>query len=106
MALSAQGDKLAATSSHGKITIWDTSNPRQILNQYVTKDSFGLTVDIVRISHPRPHDDSDFLQSPDGNLVASGHVNGSVYVFNNTTAKIHHSLRGNVPIRRPQQAPF
>lgn len=105
LALSAQGDRLAATSFDGRITTWDTSNPRKILTQYAATGSFGVAVDMVRVGHLQPYDGSDVLQSPDGNLIASGHANGSVYMFNNTTTKIHHSLRGNSPIRRAQQAP-
>ncbi|KAF8533740.1 WD40-repeat-containing domain protein [Trichophaea hybrida] len=84
LALSPRGDRLVATTCDGKINVWDTSKPQQILNQYLTKGSFGMTVDI----------------SPDGNLIASGHENGGVYIFNNVTSKIHHSLHGLVkPVR-------
>ena len=39
-------------------------------------------------------------QSRDGSFTASGHENGSIYVFNNDTGRLAHSLAGLVhPIR-------
>jgi len=34
------------------------------------------------------------VQSGDGRLVASGHENGSVYIFNNDSGRMVHSLPG------------
>jgi superkiller protein 8 len=47
VALSPQGDRLAASTCDGKINIWDTSKPQKALKTYETKGSFGLCVDIV-----------------------------------------------------------
>jgi WD40 repeat protein len=39
-------------------------------------------------------------QSQDGRFTASGHENGSVYIFNNDTGRLSHSLAGLVhPVR-------
>jgi superkiller protein 8 len=35
-------------------------------------------------------------QSQDGRFTASGHENGSVYIFNNDTGRLSHSLAGLV----------
>lgn len=38
--------------------------------------------------------------SSDGEFTASGHANGAVYLFNNTTGRLAHSLQGLVkPVR-------
>lgn len=47
MALSPTGDRLAATTCDGKINVWDNTKPQETLITYVTKGSFGMTVDIV-----------------------------------------------------------
>jgi len=40
------------------------------------------------------------VQSSNGEMTASGHQNGSIYIFNNTTRKMAHSLSGLVkPVR-------
>jgi len=90
LALSPQGDRLVSTTCDGKINVYDTSSPKEILTQYATKGSFGMCVDV----------------SPDGNLIASGHENGGVYIFNTATSKTHHSLHGLVkPIRSVKFSP-
>lgn len=84
VALSPSGERMAVSTCDGKIILWDTSRPQEVLKTYETKGSFGLCVDI----------------SPDGKLLASGHENGGVYIFNNETSKIFHSLHGLVkPVR-------
>jgi superkiller protein 8 len=41
-----------------------------------------------------------FAQSADGKFTASGHENGSIYIFNNDTGRLSHSVAGLVqPIR-------
>ncbi|KAI5841299.1 WD40 repeat protein [Tricharina praecox] len=71
VALSPTGDRLAATTCDGKINVWDNTKRKKTL-----------------------------ITSPDGHLIASGHENGGVYIFNNLTSKIHHSLHGLVkPVR-------
>jgi len=92
LALSRQGDMLACSTCDGKVNIWDlkTEAP-SIARQYGTKGSFGMCVDI----------------SPDGTLVASGHENGGIYMFNNETGRMHHSLHGIVkPVRSVRFSPF
>jgi superkiller protein 8 len=37
---------------------------------------------------------ADTMQSEDGKFTASGHENGAVYVFNNDTGRMAHSLPG------------
>jgi superkiller protein 8 len=45
-------------------------------------------------------------QSADGKFTASGHENGSIYVFNNDTGRLSHSLAGLVqPIRSVSFSP-
>ncbi|KAI5778204.1 WD domain-containing protein [Geopyxis carbonaria] len=90
LALSSKGDRLISTTCDGKINIWDIAKPRDLLQQYTTKGSFGMCVDI----------------SPDDKLIASGHQNGGIYICNNVTARIHHSLQGLVkPIRQVKFSP-
>jgi superkiller protein 8 len=46
------------------------------------------------------HNTDHISQSPSGGMTASGHQNGSIYIFNNTTRKMAHSLSGLVkPVR-------
>jgi len=45
-------------------------------------------------------------QSADGRFTASGHENGSIYVFNNDTGRLSHSLAGLVqPVRSVSFSP-
>ncbi|APA12188.1 hypothetical protein SS1G_10828 [Sclerotinia sclerotiorum 1980 UF-70] len=98
LALSADGQFLAGTNVDGKIGVWDllqvgeegkgeNAGKKSVgkkIREYETKGSFGLCVDI----------------SADGRFTASGHENGGVYVFNNDTGRMVHSLPGLVqPIR-------
>ncbi|KAI5819409.1 WD40-repeat-containing domain protein [Pyronema omphalodes] len=90
IALSPVGDRLFGVNCHGKIAIWDTANPQEALTTLSTKGSFGTALDV----------------SPDGNLVASGHQNGDVFVFNTNTNKMHHCLHGlTTPIRSVKFSP-
>ncbi|KAG9685688.1 WD40 repeat-like protein, partial [Aureobasidium melanogenum] len=90
VALSEDGQFLAATTFDGRINVWDlntlstsdegATKPRE----YETKGSFGMSVAL----------------SADGEFTASGHANGAVYLFNNTTGRLAHSLQGLVkPVR-------
>ncbi|KAI5200904.1 WD40 repeat-like protein [Aureobasidium subglaciale] len=88
VALSADGQFLAATTFDGRINVWDlhtlTQDGATLLRSYETKGSFGLSVAL----------------SSDGEFTASGHANGAVYLFNNTTGRLAHSLQGLVkPVR-------
>ncbi|CAN9362312.1 unnamed protein product [Alternaria alternata] len=86
IALSADGQYLASTSINGKINVWSLNKEEGMprIREYETKGSFGLCVDLSR----------------DGTFTASGHENGSIYVFNNETGRLAHSLAGLVhPVR-------
>lgn len=83
MALSTNGRYLATTTSSGDINIYDTTTvsadsttPTPKTATFATKGSFGLSIDL----------------SPDGQLTASGHANGNIHIFNNTTQRLTHSL--------------
>ncbi|KAI9855557.1 MAG: superkiller [Vezdaea acicularis] len=78
VALSHDGMFLASTAYDGRINVWETTGERKRIRQYETKGSFGLCIDL----------------SADGNFTASGHENGAVYVFNNITGRLQHSLPG------------
>lgn len=89
IALSEDGAYLAATTYDGRINVWSLETPQgKKIQEYETgsagSGTFGLCVDLSR----------------DGKWTASGHQNGSVYVFNNDTGKIQYSLPGLVkPVR-------
>jgi superkiller protein 8 len=83
LALSEDGGYLAATTNDGRINVWDIAsegNPK--IQEYETgspgSGSFGLCVDLSR----------------DGQYTASGHQDGAVYIFNNSTGRILFSLSG------------
>ncbi|PWW72438.1 WD40 repeat-like protein [Tuber magnatum] len=78
IALSPAGNFMAATTYNGRVCVYDVFGAGEKVREYETKGSFGMSVDV----------------SADGRLVASGHENGGVYIFNNETGKIHHSLPG------------
>lgn len=86
IAMSADGQYLASSSINGKINVWSLNKSESMprIREYETKGSFGLCVDLSR----------------NGSFTASGHENGSVYVFNNETGRLAHSLAGLVhPVR-------
>lgn len=92
LALSENGQYLAITTHSGSINVFDTisfspsepSAPPQQIAAYETKNSFAYAVDI----------------SPNGNLTASGHQNGQIFLFNNGLQKLSASLAGLVkPVR-------
>lgn len=86
IALSADGQYLASSSINGKINVWSTNKAEGMprIREYETKGSFGLCVDLSR----------------NGSFTASGHENGSIYVFNNDSGRLVHSLLGLVhPVR-------
>nr|POE94362.1 meiotic recombination protein rec14 [Quercus suber] len=95
LALNEDGRFLACTTHDGRINVYDTTTltPEGIAAQiahYETKGSFGMSVDI----------------SSDGNMTASGHQNGSVYIFNNATQRLVHSLSSLVkPVRSVKFSP-
>lgn len=94
LALSENGQYLAASTHDGKIDIYDTTTvaqtPTPKLTTYETKGSFALAVDI----------------SPNGDLTASGHQNGTLHLFNNSTRRLAHALAGLIkPIRAVRFSP-
>ncbi|KAK5163737.1 Ski complex subunit Rec14 [Saxophila tyrrhenica] len=97
LALSENGQYLAASTHDGRLNVYDTTTfspsnttPERI-TQYETKGSFALSVDL----------------SPDGSLTASGHQNGSIYIFSNTTRRLTHSLPGLIkPVRTLKFSPL
>ncbi|KAH7039970.1 WD40-repeat-containing domain protein [Microdochium trichocladiopsis] len=101
IALSENGQFLATTTYDGRINVWDLlaggeqkKAPSKI-REYETgsggSGSFGLCVDL----------------SQDGRYTASGHQNGSVYVFNNDTGRLQYSLPGLVkPVRAVAFSPL
>jgi superkiller protein 8 len=78
IALSEDGQYLAATTYDGRINVWDLVGERRKIREYETKGSFGLCIDVSR----------------DGRFTASGHENGAVYVFNNDTGRMLYSFPG------------
>lgn len=81
VALDSREKYLACTAHDGRIHVWDLAT-KAVVQTYETggagAGSFGLCVDL----------------SPDGKLTASGHQNGSVYVFNNDVGHLKYSLSG------------
>ncbi|CAG9944255.1 unnamed protein product [Clonostachys rosea f. rosea IK726] len=83
LALSDDGTYLATTTYDGRVNVWNLSGESKAkIQEYETgspgSGSFGLSVDLSR----------------DGKFTASGHQNGSVYIFNNETGRILFSLSG------------
>ena len=95
IALSEDGRYLAATTHDGCTNVYDTttitSDKRaKRVAQYETKGSFGMSVDL----------------SSNGEMTASGHQNGSIYIFNNSTQRLAHSLSGLIkPVRSVKFSP-
>ncbi|KAF3765687.1 WD40 repeat-like protein, partial [Cryphonectria parasitica EP155] len=81
VALDSQEKYLACTAHDGRIYVWDLES-KSVVQTYETggagAGSFGLCVDL----------------SPDGKLTASGHHDGSVYVFSNEVGHLKYSLSG------------
>lgn len=81
VALSTDENYMASTTHDGKVHVWDIA-AKSLVQTYETggngQGSFGLCVDL----------------SPDGRMTASGHHNGSVYVFNNDARHLKYALSG------------
>ncbi|KAI9892218.1 MAG: superkiller [Vezdaea aestivalis] len=84
IALTSDGGFLVSTAIDGRINVWNIEEGRQKIREFETKGNFGMCIDI----------------SPDGQLTASGHENGNIYVFNNDTGRLLHSLPGKYLFRR------
>ncbi|KAL4999521.1 WD40-repeat-containing domain protein [Aspergillus recurvatus] len=78
VALSADGQYLAGTTQDGHIMVWDLNANEEEIRNHETKGSFGTCIDL----------------SPDGRFIASGHENGSVYIFSTETGRMPFSLSG------------
>ncbi|KAH1289311.1 hypothetical protein KXV74_008784 [Aspergillus fumigatus] len=84
IALSDDGQYLAGVTQDGHIRVWDLNTSGELIRDYETKGSFGTCLDM----------------SVDGRLIASGHENGSVYIFSTETGRMPFSLSGLVkPVR-------
>ena len=94
LALSADGQYLATTSVDGRINVWDILGDRLKIREFETKGSFGLSIDLVRIKTLVTIFMLNTSQSLDGRYTVSGHENGGVYVFNNDSGRLLHSLAG------------
>ncbi|KAI9706286.1 MAG: superkiller [Bogoriella megaspora] len=89
IALSEDGRYLASTAYDGRINVWDVGAERVKIREYETKGSFGMCIDLLLTR-----------KSVDGRFTASGHQNGSIYIFSNETGRMLHSLPGLVkPVR-------
>ncbi|PWY81772.1 WD domain protein [Aspergillus heteromorphus CBS 117.55] len=78
--LSQDGQYLAGVTQNGHIKVWDLDAKGEEIRDYETKGSFGTCIDL----------------SMDGRLIASGHENGSVYIFSTDTGRMPFSLCGLV----------
>ncbi|KAF4452498.1 gtp-binding protein beta subunit-like protein [Fusarium austroafricanum] len=83
MSLSEDGSYLATTTNDGRVNVWHVADEKKAkIREYETgsagSGSFGMSVDLSR----------------DGKYTASGHQNGSVYIFNNDTGRVLYSLSG------------
>ncbi|PGH05623.1 ribosomal protein L32 [Polytolypa hystricis UAMH7299] len=90
IALSSDSQYLAGTTYDGHIKVWDLLNGVTQIRDLETKGSYGMCIDL----------------SSDGKLTASGHQNGSIYVFDNETSRMPYSLSGLVePVRAVSFSP-
>ncbi|KAH8425685.1 SKI complex subunit WD repeat protein SKI8 [Aspergillus melleus] len=84
VSLSQDGQYLAGVSQDGHIKVWDLKSNGEQIRDYETKGSFGTCLDM----------------SADGRFIASGHENGSIYIFSTETGRMPFSLAGLVkPVR-------
>ncbi|PYI04827.1 WD domain protein [Aspergillus sclerotiicarbonarius CBS 121057] len=84
IALSEDGQYLAGVTQDGHIKVWDLDTNGEEIRDYETKGSFGTCIDL----------------SADGRFIASGHENGSVYIFSTESGRMPFSLSGLVkPVR-------
>ena len=86
IALSEDGGYLASTTNDGRINVWNIAEEQKTkMREYETgsagSGSFGMCIDLSR----------------DGKFTATGHQNGAVYIFNNETGRILHSLPSELP---------
>lgn len=91
VALSAENTLLALSTIDGLVEVWETSETVAKKSTLVgSKKGFGVSVDI----------------SSDGTLVATGHNNGGLYIFNVETERLLFSIPGhNQPLRSVRFSP-
>ena len=91
--------------------MWDNLAEGRKIREYETKGSFGMAVDLVRYDEILPAKSCDpkaymlnwfisIMKSIDGRFTASGHENGGVYIFNNDSGRLLHSLPGKLLLKK------
>ncbi|CAI7598606.1 unnamed protein product [Penicillium bialowiezense] len=78
--LSEDGQYLAGVNSEGRIQVWDLANNAAQIRDQETKGVWGTCIDL----------------SSDGTLMATGHTDGSVYIFSTETGRMPFTLPGSV----------
>ena len=94
IALSHDGQYLASTTFDGRINVWDTTLALSKIREYETKGSFGMCIDLVCQLSAFASSILKALWSVDGRFTATGHENGNIYIFNNESGRLLHSLPG------------
>lgn len=74
--------------------MWDNLADGAKIREFETKGSFGMSVDLVLPLSTLRKNQADWEKSVDGRFTASGHENGGIYIFNNDTGRLFHSLPG------------
>ncbi|CAG8033302.1 unnamed protein product [Penicillium salamii] len=80
IALSEDGQYLAGVNQEGRIKVWDLAADATQIRDHETKGSYGTCIDL----------------SADGRFIATGHADGSVYIFTTETGRMPFSLAGLV----------
>ena len=62
LALSEDGQYLAATSMDGRINVWDNLASQAKIREFETKGSFGMCISLVRSESTVQYTASDYLQ--------------------------------------------
>lgn len=60
VALSVDGQYLAATTYDGRVNVWDLTNVNEKFREYETKGSFGMCVDLVSLPSAQSNSGLDF----------------------------------------------
>ena len=55
-----------------------------------------MAIDLVSWLSGSTISGADIIKPVDGRFTASGHENGGVYIFNNDTGRLLHSLPGKI----------